>query len=68
MTVSSTEINKTDGALEVKIPGSITGETESISKKINVIDIPGHYHFKEKLNQTLDDAKAIVLMVDSKEK
>ena len=68
MTVSSTEINKTEGVMEVKIPAGSSGENESITKKINIIDIPGHYHFKEKLNQTLDDSKAIILLVDSKEK
>jgi signal recognition particle receptor subunit beta len=66
MTVSSTEENQSNGLMEVKIPGTTGGE--AVTKKMNIIDIPGHYHFKEKLNQTLDDAKAIILMVDSKEK
>ena len=33
-----------------------------------MVDIPGHYHFKEKLNEALDEARAIILVVDSKEK
>lgn len=67
-TVSSQEINETPAAMEVKFPSKITPESETKSKKIRVIDVPGHYHFKEKLNEALDDAKAIILIVDSKEK
>lgn len=49
--------------MEVKIP-----QQEGAVKKINIIDVPGHYHFKDRLNEALDEAKAIVLVVDSKEK
>lgn len=40
----------------------------SEGKNINVIDVPGHYHMMEKLNDALDDAKAIIVVLDSKEK
>ncbi len=61
-TVTSIEINETSQLMEVKIPQ--LDET----KKIHIADIPGHFHFKDKLNETLDEAKAIVVVVDSKEK
>ncbi len=67
-TVSSIEINETPSAMEVKIPASALGQAEGKSKLIPIIDVPGHYHFKTKLNEALDDAKAIILVVDSKEK
>lgn len=35
---------------------------------MTVVDVPGHYHFKDRLNDVLDEAKAIVVVVDSKEK
>jgi len=66
--VSSIEINETQGLAEVKIPGSAIGQAEAKSKAISLIDIPGHFHFKDKLNETLNDAKAIILVIDSKEK
>jgi len=62
-TVTSIEINETPGLMEVKIPG------EESPKKLNVMDIPGHYHFKERLNEVLDELpRAILVVVDSKEK
>jgi ribosome biogenesis GTPase A len=48
-TVSSTEPNETNNAMEVKIPASAIAAQESISKKINIIDVPGHYHFRDRL-------------------
>jgi signal recognition particle receptor subunit beta len=64
-TVTSIEINETPALMEVKIPQQQEGSTV---KKINIIDVPGHYHFKGRLNEALDEAKAIILVVDSKEK
>jgi len=61
-TVTSIDLNETSQLMEVKIPH------EEASKKIHTVDIPGHYHFKDKLNETLDEAKAIIVVVDSKEK
>jgi signal recognition particle receptor subunit beta len=69
-TVTSIEINETpQGApMAVKIPQTATQSEEATSKKLTVVDIPGHYHFKDRLNDTLDEAKAIIVVVDSKEK
>ena len=67
-TVSSTEENETSGKAEIKIPGTAIGLTESINKNIAIIDIPGHFHFRTMLNEALENSKAIIVMVDSKEK
>ena len=67
-TVSSIEVNETPSAMEVKIPASAIGAEESKSRKFSVIDVPGHYHFKNRLHDALETAKAIVVVVDSKEK
>jgi hypothetical protein len=61
-TVTSIDLNETSQLMEVKIP------QEEATKKIHVVDIPGHYHFKDKLNETLEEAKAVIVVVDSKEK
>ena len=61
-TVTSIDLNETPQLMEVKIP------QEETTKKIHIVDVPGHYHFKDKLNETLDEAKAIIVVVDSKEK
>ena len=62
-TVTSIEINETAAPMEVKIPG------QDVSKKLNIMDIPGHYHFKERLNEVLEEQpRAILVVVDSKEK
>jgi signal recognition particle receptor subunit beta len=37
-------------------------------KVLNIIDVPGHYHMMERLNEAIDDSKSIILMLDSKEK
>ena len=59
--MTSIEINETPTTMEVKLP---SGE----SRALNLTDVPGHYHFKERLNEALDEAKAIILVVDAKEK
>jgi len=67
-TVSSTEINETKGEMEVKIPASAINEENSRSKAVSVVDVPGHYHFKDKLQNILEETKAIIVVIDSKEK
>jgi GTPase SAR1 family protein len=62
------EINETQGSMEVKIPGSVVGSNESRSKAISVIDIPGHLHYRSKIQEVLEEAKAVILVIDSKEK
>lgn len=54
-TVSSTDCNVTEGLMEIKLPKSVTGTNsqeehkEGVSKALKLIDIPGHYHFREKI-------------------
>ena len=52
--------------MEVKIPGESSGNTNT--KKLSVLDIPGHFHFREQLKDTCEIAKAIIIVIDSKEK
>jgi GTPase SAR1 family protein len=62
-TVTSMEVNETPGPMEVKLPSS------DVSKKLNIMDIPGHYHFRERLNEALNEQpRAILVVLDSKEK
>ena len=57
VTVSSIEVNDTQVPMQL-----------DEGKKVRVLDVPGHYHFKEQLLASLEDAKAIILLVDSKDK
>lgn len=54
--------------MEVKIPGSAIGQPEARIKAVAITEVPGHYHFKEKLISSLEDAKAIMVVIDSKDK
>lgn len=68
-TVSSTEVNETKGKIAIKIPGSAVGSgAESISKTLPLVDVPGHYHFKDRLNLVISGAKGIIVVIDSKDK
>ena len=68
MTVTSTESNESQGQVEVKIPASSTSNNEPTSKAVHLIDIPGHFHFKDKLQNTFEQSKSIIVVVDSKDK
>jgi signal recognition particle receptor subunit beta len=37
-------------------------------KALAVVDVPGHFHFREQLTDSVEIAKAIVVLIDSKEK
>lgn len=51
------------------IPKSILGSEVDSLKQIPLTDVPGHYNFKAKLReQFLPGARAIVLVIDSKDK
>jgi GTPase SAR1 family protein len=63
-TVSSTEINQTDGAQVLNVPKSLATEPPSLS----FLDIPGHFNFRLKVQQNLERAKALILVVDSRDK
>jgi septin family protein len=68
-TVTSQEINETPTQMEVKIPQSVSGNQDgSIAKKLAVADIPGHFHYREQLKDTVEIARAIVVLIDAKEK
>ena len=68
MTVTSTEVNETEGPMEVKIPASSSPSNESVSKAVQLIDVPGHFHFKETLGNSIEQAKTIILVIDSADK
>jgi signal recognition particle receptor subunit beta len=36
--------------------------------KIGSIDIPGHFNFRSKIDETVQSTKGIVLVIDSKDK
>ena len=59
-TVSSLKINE----CSVQLESVSSGE----SKQVQVVDIPGHLHFKEDLISKAEEARTIVLMVDSKDR
>jgi len=61
-TVTSQETNETPAPMEVKVPGG------DITKKLSILDIPGHFHFREQLKDTCEIAKAVIILVDAKEK
>jgi small GTP-binding protein len=76
-TVSSTSLNKTDSHMEVKIPKSVAQTPKNdgdddiatcVTSQVDLIDIPGHFNFRSTINQSLDQAKAIILVLDSSEK
>ena len=59
------EVNETQGTMEVKMMGTAP---ESKSKTISIVDVPGHLHFRNKVQEVIEEAKAIILVIDSKEK
>ncbi len=68
-TVTSQEVNETPGTMEVKMPMAAGGQAgETKSKSISIVDVPGHLHFRKKIQTVLEEAKAVVLVIDSKEK
>ena len=57
--------------MEVKIPKTLTQQKtddEPISLSLSFADIPGHFNFRIKVNQYLERAKAVILVLDSKDK
>lgn len=57
--------------MPVKIPKSLTPqktEDEPDTLSLGFSDIPGHFNFRAKVNQYLDRAKAVILVIDSKDK
>ena len=66
-TVTSQEINDSLGPISVKIPSEVNNG-EARTTLLSVIDVPGHLHFREKVQEILDETRAILLIFDAKEK
>lgn len=61
-TISSVEPN-TSHQVKVRVGG------EDQIKQIEIIDVPGHYNYRQKLRESyLPQAAAIVLVIDAKDK
>lgn len=41
---------------------------DEIERKIQTVDIPGHFNFREKIQELLESSAGIILVVDSKDK
>lgn len=65
-TVSSTELNQTDGEVALEVPKRLLNEQPGLS--LSVVDIPGHYNFRIKVQQYLERAKGVILVVDARDK
>ena len=74
-TVSSIDLNKTKDSVKIRISGS-GPSTEQTSEQepsyeehaVAITDIPGHYNFRSEITQSLNSAKAIITVLDSKDK
>ena len=64
-TVSSTEVNRTSGAMPLYT--AVKKEDEE-PKTFYIKDIPGHYNFRREMNDALDSARTVVCMCDTKDK
>jgi signal recognition particle receptor subunit beta len=55
--------------MEVKLPKTfVKSETDKKSLSISLTDIPGHFNFRLKVSQYLEKAKAVIVVLDSKDK
>ena len=64
-TVSSTEVNRT--ADPMPLYTSTKGENDE-PKTLMIEDVPGHYNFRYQMNQALDSARTVIVLVDTKDK
>ena len=61
-TVSSLEENSTtDEDTNIRMPAKR-------ECKVSSIDIPGHFNFRARIQETVENARAVILMVDSKDR
>jgi len=76
-TVSSVDLNQTRDRVNVKVPLNLLdskqtpdGDERKPFEEFSVAmtDIPGHYNFRSEITQKLASAKAIVIILDSKDK
>lgn len=55
--------------MEVKLPKTLLkSETDKLSLLLALTDIPGHFNFRLKVSQYLEKAKAVIVVLDSKDK
>ena len=76
-TVSSSDVNETSGPVAVKVPQRIlaSGRVEGADQdstfttvSAKFVDVPGHFCFKKAIQVESTGAKAIILLLDAKEK
>ena len=71
-TVSSIQENGTrvqgQGPAQIKMPSSGDPMSASAARSLDCIDIPGHFNFRDRIQEVLESAGAIILVVDSKDK
>ena len=60
-TVSSIEENVSGRDENVKLG-------EEIERRVQTVDVPGHFNFRERIQELLESAAGVVLVVDSKDK
>ena len=60
-TVSSIEENLSGKDEAIKLG-------EEIERKVQTVDIPGHFNFRERIQELLESSAGIILVVDSKDK
>jgi GTPase SAR1 family protein len=60
-TVSSIEENLSGKDESIKLG-------EQIERKVQTVDVPGHFNFRERIQELLESSAAIILVVDSKDK
>ena len=70
--VSSSEINETETSAQVKVPARLVQSTPSESTYVNIeakfVDIPGHFNFRKSILIESSGAKAIIVLLDAKDK
>lgn len=67
--MSSTELNQTDGEVALEIPKRLLPVNEQQQGlSLSIVDIPGHFNFRLKVQQYMERAKGVILVVDSRDK
>ena len=54
--------------MELATKTKTSGEEDEMKKHVQLVDIPGHFNFQSVLLEKLDQAKSVIMMVDSKDK
>ena len=66
-TVSSLEENSTadDDSSKIQLP---CRDQEVITRNVIGLDIPGHFNFRVRIQETIETAEAVILVIDSKDR